>query len=91
MRRVLLHEMCHIGAPNHGKKWQSIMMRLADMGETWAKNEVEDSDTWNQEMGNLRDSLDELARVRPRQRLVSLMSGISKEYGFTYQEFKKKV
>jgi len=39
-RRILLHEMCHIGIPGHGTRWQARMLRLADQGEAWAHDEV---------------------------------------------------
>jgi len=39
-RRVLLHEMCHIGTPGaHGKPWQRKMARLAQFGEGWAEEQ----------------------------------------------------
>ncbi len=45
VRRVLLHEMCHAGLPkrdgSHGRRWQARMLRAAEMGETWAAEEVE--------------------------------------------------
>lgn len=40
LRQSLLHEMCHIGAPGHGKRWQAKMRRLAALGETWAEQEA---------------------------------------------------
>lgn len=36
LRRTLLHEMCHIGTPGHGKKFRFKLQRLADQGEEWA-------------------------------------------------------
>lgn len=39
LRRTILHEMCHIGIPNHGKKFQARLSRLAKAGEAWAEVE----------------------------------------------------
>ncbi len=36
LRRILLHEMCHIGCPYHGEKFMSKLARLVDRGEWWA-------------------------------------------------------
>ena len=38
--KVLLHEMCHIGHPGHGKRWQARMQKLAHLGEEWARTEA---------------------------------------------------
>ena len=41
LRRVFLHEICHIRTPGgHGKRWQKKMLRLAELGEAWAAEEV---------------------------------------------------
>ena len=41
-RRVLLHEMCHIGCLYHGQRWQAKMRRLAELGEPWAAEQAEE-------------------------------------------------
>jgi hypothetical protein len=38
-RRVLLHEMCHIGCDGHGKRFQRRLALLAQKGESWAGKE----------------------------------------------------
>jgi hypothetical protein len=40
IRKVLLHEMCHIGTPDHGKRFQAKLARLAALGEAWANDEI---------------------------------------------------
>lgn len=71
IRRVLLHEMCHIGRVSHAKRWQAKMLRLADMGEMWAVGEVEeyrkptDMD-WHGGIGQIKDVLIEWANMKPR-------------------------
>jgi len=40
LRRVLLHEMCHIGSLGHGKSFQAELRRLAAAGEAWADQEA---------------------------------------------------
>jgi len=39
-RQVLLHEMCHVGTPGHGKRFQVKLQRLARLGESWAAEEA---------------------------------------------------
>lgn len=38
-RETLLHEMCHIGTPGHGRQFRAKLKRLARSGETWAEAE----------------------------------------------------
>ena len=38
-RETLLHEMCHIGTPGHGRRFRIKLRRLARMGEPWAHAE----------------------------------------------------
>jgi Protein of unknown function DUF45 len=39
LRQVLLHEMCHIGSPGHGRRFRAKLARLAEGGESWAEKE----------------------------------------------------
>jgi len=70
--RVLLHEMCHIGIPDHGRRFMRRLRHLAECGEQWAPDECkgytpisEDNPygchTYNQQVANLRGTLDEIA------------------------------
>ncbi len=59
LRRFLLHEMCHIGTPYHGRRFQEKLLRLAAQGEVWAKEEADKykyrkAPSWNHEMAKLR-------------------------------------
>jgi hypothetical protein len=38
-RETLLHEMCHIGTPGHGRPFRNKLRRLARGGEAWARAE----------------------------------------------------
>ena len=38
-RETLLHEMCHIGTPGHGRRFRTKLRHLAQRGETWAQAE----------------------------------------------------
>lgn len=40
LRKMLLHEMCHIDGKGHGKKFQRRLQRLAGQGESWAAPEA---------------------------------------------------
>jgi SprT-like family len=37
LRQWLLHEMCHIGSPGHGRRFQAKLTKLAVAGEAWAE------------------------------------------------------
>ena len=39
LRTTLLHEMCHIGTPGHGRAFRAKLRRLAALGERWAREE----------------------------------------------------
>jgi hypothetical protein len=39
IRETLLHEMCHIGTPGHGRTFRAKLKRLARSGEKWAEAE----------------------------------------------------
>jgi hypothetical protein len=39
LRQALLHEMCHIGSPGHGRRFQEKLSRLAAKGESWAEDQ----------------------------------------------------
>ena len=38
-RETLLHEMCHIGTPGHGRRFRAKLKQLARSGEKWAEEE----------------------------------------------------
>jgi hypothetical protein len=38
-RETLLHEMCHIGTPGHGRRFRAKLKQLARRGEKWAEEE----------------------------------------------------
>ena len=40
VRPLLLHEMCHHGSPGHGRAFQAKLLRLAEHGEDWAREEA---------------------------------------------------
>jgi SprT-like family len=76
LRRTLLHEMCHIGAPDHGRRWQAKLARLGEQGETWVQDELEGYQqnplTWPQLLAELKDGLEDLAHQDPRPSLATL-------------------
>ena len=39
LRKTLLHEMCHIGADGHGRRFRARLRHLVRRGETWAQEE----------------------------------------------------
>jgi hypothetical protein len=39
LRQTLLHEMCHIGTPGHGRRFRAKLRQLARRGEAWAQAE----------------------------------------------------
>lgn len=64
VRRVLLHEMCHIGCDNHGKRFLDRLKYLADKGEAWANEEHDEyiaAPTHNQLLAQARQNIEEWA------------------------------
>jgi hypothetical protein len=88
-RRVLLHEMCHIGTPYHGKGFLAKLNRLAKQGETWAideANEYQNGETWNELVSELRDSLDDVAANNASLNFTDLVRSLVDEYDFDSSE-----
>ena len=84
LRRWLLHEMCHIGVPDHGLRFQTRLLRLADQGESWALEEVKgirEAPSWNHAMANLRGKLDDVAGQVPRPRFTQLLRWLADDFG----------
>lgn len=69
LRRILLHEMCHVAAPGSGdyeKKFLAQLKRLAARGERWAEREATEQGTRLQELTDLlweMDAADEAAEI----------------------------
>lgn len=81
LRRLLLHEMCHIGTPYHGRKFQAKLLQLAAQGEAWAGEEASglaDGYSWNQAVRGLCDQLDETARFSPRPRFPAAVRALAR-------------
>ncbi len=94
LRQVLLHEMCHIGEPGHGRRFQAKLERLLAQGEDWASDEIKayrEAASWNLEMANLRSKLDEIAYLSPRWRFQSLLQWTAMDLGMAPLETRKKV
>jgi len=88
-RRVLLHEMCHIGTPHHGRRFQAKLLRLAAQGEAWAIEEAEvyrSAPSWNQEMANLRDGLLNFVVECPGLRFSSVVRALAGDLGLRQRE-----
>lgn len=89
-RRLLLHEMCHIGIPGHGVRWQARMLRLADQGEGWARKEARayrtSAETPRMLWAAITDALHDLAHHRPRLRLAQVRRICSADCDLTVPE-----
>ncbi len=82
-RRILLHEMCHIGSLGHGRPFQAKLYLLAAQGEEWAKHEAEkyrDAVSWNAHMTNLRGTLDDVAGQSPRPNFPALVRWLTADF-----------
>jgi hypothetical protein len=81
LRRSLLHEMCHIGAPGHGRRFLAKLARLVDQGEAWAQEELEryqhTQHTWTDLIAQVKDALEETAYEHPRPRFTVIRSGVA--------------
>lgn len=90
-RQALLHEMCHIGVPGHGVRWQARMLRLADRGEAWARGEVRAyrrcAETPAMLWAATTDALHDLARHRPRFRLAQVRRICATDCGLPVRDF----
>ncbi len=97
LRRVFLHEMCHVGTgTGHGKKFQAALMRLAKQGEDWAKAEAEQVQgrpSWNDQMRHLKYDLIDIAtlsagRYPPFRQVAKILAFL---YGQTPASFLRAV
>lgn len=86
VRQVLLHEMCHIGAPpGHGPRFQANLLQLVAQGETWAAEELErvrHAHRWNELVAQARLELDELASISPRPSFRRVVRWLAEETFF---------
>lgn len=93
LRQFLLHEMCHIGSPDHGQRFQAKLQAIADEGETWAAEELKTirrAPSWPQEMANLRIKLDEIALLSPHWRFRDVLRWASPDLGMRPSELVKR-
>jgi hypothetical protein len=88
LRRVLLHEMCHIGCPHHGARFQARLLRLAEQGEAWAIHEVEalrQTQPWNAMMRDLKTHI-VLAAARGQPYARAAVGSLAAPWGLTAAE-----
>jgi hypothetical protein len=93
-RRVLLHEMCHIRTYHHGKKFIAQLKHLAELGETWANEEIEmyqNATTWNQHMSLLRDDIEDLAfELEESAKFSDILEPLAHAYGLSPEDLLRK-
>lgn len=93
IREVLLHEMCHIhGGPNHGKRFQAELARLAALGEEWANDEIrqytdKDRITWQAEV---KEQIQQVFLDQPDARFWPAMRWIAGGAGMTPGQLLKR-
>lgn len=59
-RQTLIHEMCHHGCPDHGRRFLKKLERIAAMGEDCAKEELDflrKATSWNHDMNRIKEGL----------------------------------
>jgi len=94
LRQYLLHEMCHIGCPDRGKRFQSKLQKLADQGEEWAVEEIRlyrEALTWNQEMVNIKQNLEDIALSPSRPTFSQVNKRLAEDLGLSPTAMQKKV
>jgi len=94
LRQYLLHEMCHIGCSDHGKRFTSKLQKLADQGEEWAVEEIRlyrEALTWNQEMANIKQNLEEIALNPSRPTFSQVNKHFAKGLGLPPTAMRNKV
>jgi hypothetical protein len=93
LKHFLLHEMCHIGEPSHGKRFLKRLQHLAEMGEMWAINEIESykkAPNWNQSMANLRHTISDWSLELERSiTFEDVLTPLAHELGVTPGELLK--
>jgi hypothetical protein len=95
LRRVLIHEMCHIRHSYHGRRWQACMMFVAASGEPWAATEAsqyrESGVTWNNLIATtLIDALRDRA-MPPRISFREVRRMAAKIMWISYTDTKRKL
>jgi hypothetical protein len=93
LRRVLLHEMCHIGCPYHGKKFLERLDRLFKMGEKWAEEEIKlyrDSETYNAAVSDMGYNLSLAMMDEHVPTYREAVQHFSAEFALTPTEFKRR-
>lgn len=94
LRETLVHEMCHVGSPFHGKAFQTNLRRLAELGERAAAVElekVEKRTPFGALAFQFRHSIrDAILLDRFQGTYIQLVSAISRDYGIRPREFSRK-
>ena len=96
LRRTLLHEMCHIGTPNHGRRFQAKLLKLAQAGEAWATQEAAsyaNALSFGDELHRLRELIEDLVLElshdgKPGFRRV--LAWLAKDFGMTSSELRRR-
>ena len=95
LNHLILHEMCHIGAPSHGRTFLKRLHHLADMGVEWARNEIEvykNAPTWNQSMKDLRNTITDWSfDASPAITFDDIVTPLAHDFGMTPDELLKSV
>jgi hypothetical protein len=92
-RRIMLHEMCHVGIPYHAGRWTTRMRKLEGQGESWIKAELDPQVpvngpmvSYNEFAHSVATSLDDMALdwkgVGPVRKAVTALSRQSGNFGF---------
>lgn len=90
-RRVLLHEMCHIGCPSHGAKFTARLRRLAELGEGWAAEDAERCADWYLVNANrlLRQVVTDIALDQPEWSWIQARRALAGRMHFRPMVFER--
>lgn len=96
VRETLLHEMCHIGCPSHGRRFQERLKALADRGETWALEDLRDYTemTWPKIQALTKTALADAAMDLSRRGgtvPTRLTEGIANQLGYSLVELRRSM
>jgi hypothetical protein len=92
LRRTLLHEMCHIGCPHHGARFQARLLCLGELGEAWARHEVEalrQAQPWNAMMRELKTRI-VLAAAQGQPYSRAAVQALAAPWGLTAAELLQR-
>jgi len=91
IRKILLHEMCHVATgPSHGKRFIGCLLRLAEQGERWAEEEAEKIQETEHPASYVKSRIEEVVLYLPAARFAEVARVVARELGMRPKEFLRR-